>query len=158
MVVLLGFYIASTAAAYAIPLTPGRGGGQKSSTVGCTASQLSLSLCSQTDSGYASLNRDGKLLLISNLKDGIDEYQFPSMEKVQTFTHPIDTNCVLQTRAVSSRNLIVAGGDDGFARVFNRISGQLVSEIRHGCKCISSDWPMGILMTSSSSWSAHTSC
>ncbi len=83
-------------------------------------------------SGYASLNHDGKLLLISNLKDGIDEYQFLSMEKVQTFTHPIDTNCILQTRSLPSRNLIVAGGDNGFARVFNRISGQLVSEIHHG--------------------------
>ena len=83
-------------------------------------------------SGYASLNHDGKLLLVSNLKDGIDEYQFPSMEKVQAFTHPIDTNCILQTRSLPSRNLIVAGGDNGFARVFNRISGQLVSEIHHG--------------------------
>jgi len=83
-------------------------------------------------SGYASLNHDGKLLLVSNLKDGIDEYQFPSMEKVQTFTHPIDTNCILQTRSLSSQNLIVAGGDNGFAHIFNRISSQLVSEIRHG--------------------------
>jgi hypothetical protein len=83
-------------------------------------------------SGYASLNQDGKLLLISNLKDGIDEYQFPSMEKVQTFTHPINTNCILQTRSLPSRNLIIAGGDNGFARVFNRISGQLVSKIHHG--------------------------
>ena len=54
------------------------------------------------------------------------------MEKVQTFAHPIETNCILQTKMLSSCNLIVTGGDDGFARVFNRISGQLVSEIHHG--------------------------
>ncbi|KAH9009205.1 hypothetical protein EDB83DRAFT_2179998, partial [Lactarius deliciosus] len=75
---------------------------------------------------------DGKLLLVSNLKDGIDEYRFPSMEKVQTFTHPIEKNCILQTKVLPLWNLIVAGGDDGFARVFNRISGQLVCEIHHG--------------------------
>jgi len=120
--------------------------------------QPSLSLCSRIDSGYASLNRDSKLLLVSNLKDGVDEYRFPSMEKVQTFTHPIDTNCILQTRALSSWNLIVAGGDDGFARVFNRISGQLVSEIRHGGRFISFNRPTGVPITSASSWSAHTSC
>src|ERR1700744_1749085 len=83
-------------------------------------------------SGYASPGYDNKLLLVSNLKDGFDEYQFPSMEKVQTFAHPIETNCILQTKTLSSCNLIVTGGDDGFARVFNRISGQLVREIHHG--------------------------
>ncbi|KAH9021083.1 WD40-repeat-containing domain protein [Lactarius hengduanensis] len=84
--------------------------------------------------GYATPNHDGKLLLVSNLKDGIDEYRFPSMEKVQTFTHPIEKNCILQTKVLPLWNLIVAGGDDGFARVFNRISGQLVCEIHHGGK------------------------
>ncbi|KAH9010595.1 WD40-repeat-containing domain protein, partial [Lactarius deliciosus] len=80
---------------------------------------------------YATPNHDGKLLLVSNLKDGIDEYRFPSMEKVQTFTHPIEKNCILQTKVLPLWNLIVAGGDDGFARVFNRISGQLVCKIHH---------------------------
>jgi len=79
--------------------------------------------------GYAIPNHNGKLLLVSNLKDGIDEYRFPSMEKVQTFVHPIETNCIIQTRTLPSWNLIVTGGDDGFTRVFNRISGQLISEI-----------------------------
>ncbi|KAH9033063.1 WD40-repeat-containing domain protein [Lactarius pseudohatsudake] len=77
-------------------------------------------------------NHDGKLLLVSNLKGGIDEYQFPSMERVQTFTFPTEINCILQTKSLPQGNLIVIGGDDGFARVFNRISGQLVSEIHHG--------------------------
>ena len=96
-------------------------------------SNLSLLIFSQLlNSGYAGPSHDGKLLLISNLKDGIDEYHFPSMEKVQTFSHPIETNCILHTRMLPSSNLIVTGGDDGFARVFNRISGQLVSEIHHG--------------------------
>ncbi len=73
-------------------------------------------------------------LLVSNLKDGIDEYQFPSLEKVQTFSHPIERNCILQTRTLLAWNLVVIGGDNGFARVFNRISGQLVSEVHHGGK------------------------
>lgn len=87
---------------------------------------------SHIGSGYASLNKDGKFLMVSNLKDGVDEYQFPSLEKVQSFKHPIVTNCILQTKPLPSWNLVVTGGDNGFARVFNRISGQLVAEIRHG--------------------------
>ncbi|KAH9174101.1 WD40-repeat-containing domain protein [Lactarius sanguifluus] len=87
---------------------------------------------SSTNSSYAAPNYDGKLLLVSNLKGGIDEYQFPSMERVQTFTFPIEVNCILQAKSLPQGNLIVVGGDDGFAWVFNRISGQLVSEIHHG--------------------------
>ena len=84
------------------------------------------------NSGYAAPNHDGKYLLVSNLKDGIDEYQFPSLEKVQTFSHPVVHNYILHTRTLPAWNLVVVGGDNGFARVFNRISGQLVSEIHHG--------------------------
>jgi hypothetical protein len=73
-------------------------------------------------------------LLVSNLVNGVDEYKFPSLEKVQTFSHPVEANYILQTRTLPLWNLVVAGGDNGFARVFNRISGQLVSEIHHGGK------------------------
>jgi hypothetical protein len=92
------------------------------------------SLFTPTNSGYAAPNHDGKLLLVSNLINGVDEYKFPSLEKIQTFTHPIEVNCILQTRTLPLYHLIVAGGDSGFVRVFNRISGQLVSEIHHGGK------------------------
>ncbi|KAF8268031.1 WD40-repeat-containing domain protein [Lactarius quietus] len=64
--------------------------------------------------GYVHPSHDGKLVLISNLKDGIDEYQFPTMEKMQTFSHPIETNYILHTRMLPSWNLIVTGGDNGF--------------------------------------------
>jgi hypothetical protein len=40
-----------------------------------------ITLFSRIHSGYTSLNRDNKLLLVSNLRDGIDEYQFPSFGK-----------------------------------------------------------------------------
>lgn len=110
-------------------------------------------------SGYATLNHDGKLLLVSNLKDGIDEYHFPSMEKVQTFSHPIETNCIIQSRSLPSWNLIVTGGDGGFARVFNRISGQLVAEIHHGGKDVLSDYlVMDVHLRCCSSWRAYTGC
>ena len=39
------FPIDSTAAAYVIPLTPGRGGGRKNSTVGCMVSHSSYFRC-----------------------------------------------------------------------------------------------------------------
>ncbi len=112
------------------------------------------------NSGFAAPNHDGKYLLMSNLKDGIDKYQFLSLEKVQTFSHPIECNCILQTRTLPACNLVIVGGDNGFARVFNRISGQLISEIHHGGKHAASSsisWNVhdcGIF----SSWPPHTGC
>jgi len=79
-------------------------------------------------------NHDRKYLLVSNLKDGIDEYQFPSLKKVQTFSYPIERNYILHTRMLPAWNLVIVGSDDGFAQVFNQINGQLVSEIHHGGK------------------------
>lgn len=100
------------------------------------SNSILLNLCQfiLSNSGYAAPNHDGQLLLVSNLINGVDEYKLPSLEKVQTFSHPVEVNCILQTRTLPLSNLIVAGGDSGVARVFNRISGQLVSEIHHGGK------------------------
>jgi hypothetical protein len=98
------------------------------------SNSILLDLCQfiLPNSGYAAPNHDGQLLLVSNLINGVDEYKLPSLEKVQTFSHPVEVNCILETRTLPLSNLIVAGGDSGVARVFNRISGQLVSEIYHG--------------------------
>lgn len=87
------------------------------------------------NSGFATPSDEGEHLFVSNLRDGIDEYRFPGMHKVQTFAQPIENkNRVIHVRKLPSLNLIVTGGDDGFARVFHRANGQLVSKICHGRK------------------------
>ena len=95
---------------------------------------VSIPFSVKENSGFAAPSDDGEHLFVSNLRDGIDEYQFPSMHKVQTFAQPIEKNRIIHVRKLPSHNLIVTGGDDGFARVFHRTNGQLVSEIHHGRK------------------------
>ena len=68
-----------------------------------------------SNGGFVAPNHDGRFLLISNLINGMDNYKFPSLKKIQTFIHPIEVNCILQMRTLLSGNLIVAGGDSGFA-------------------------------------------
>jgi hypothetical protein len=96
---------------------------------------ISIPFSVKENSGFATPSDEGEHLFVSNLRDGIDEYRFPGMQKVQTFAQPIENkNRVIQVRKLPSHNFIVTGGDDGFARVFDRTNGQLVSKIYHGRK------------------------
>ncbi|KAI0258344.1 hypothetical protein BC834DRAFT_835790 [Gloeopeniophorella convolvens] len=77
------------------------------------------------------MSNDCKRVLVTNLLSGIDDYDFPTMERSRTLYHPFKSNHILQTAVLPDVDLVVAGGDNGEARVFNRTSGQLVSSIGH---------------------------
>ncbi len=77
---------------------------------------------------------DGHYIFITNLTDGIDQYRFPSLEKVQSFPHAIEINHPLQISTVILGAWIVCGGDTGFARIFDRRTGQLIQRLEHD-KC-----------------------
>ncbi len=88
-------------------------------------------------SGNAFLcSEDGLYLFVTNLVNGIDQYRFPSLEKVQSFPHVIENNHPLQISTIAKGSLIVCGGDNGFARMFSRRTGQLIQRLEHEkCKC-----------------------
>ncbi|KLO03775.1 hypothetical protein SCHPADRAFT_814296, partial [Schizopora paradoxa] len=77
------------------------------------------------------LCRDGRLLLVSNLRDGVDQYRFPILERVSTFPHPISINVPLQVALADDNQFVVCGGDSGFVRVYGRHSGQLLQTLQH---------------------------
>ncbi|KLO04090.1 WD40 repeat-like protein [Schizopora paradoxa] len=74
---------------------------------------------------------DGAFLFITNLLDGVDQYRFPSMEKVQSFTHPISMNLPLQVATAARGQWVVSGGDSGFVRVYSRRTGQILQVLDH---------------------------
>ncbi|OBZ70602.1 hypothetical protein A0H81_09014, partial [Grifola frondosa] len=83
--------------------------------------------------GHAILSEDETSLIVSNLLDGLDHYSFPSLERVQTFPYPISQNYPMQVVTTGSRSRwIVSGGDDGFARVYDRRNGHLIASLTHG--------------------------
>ncbi|OBZ65962.1 hypothetical protein A0H81_14165 [Grifola frondosa] len=83
--------------------------------------------------GHAILSEDETSLILSNLLDGLDHYSFPSLERVQTFPYPISQNYPMQVVTTGSRSRwIVSGGDDGFARVYDRCNGHLIASLTHG--------------------------
>ncbi|KAG2049755.1 WD40 repeat-like protein [Suillus hirtellus] len=90
----------------------------------------------QSRIGNTALDRN--FLLVSNLKDGVDKYAVPTFQCVQSYTHVILDNIPLQISVASQSGLIVVGGDDemnpynGFARIFDYISGVYRGQLAHG--------------------------
>lgn len=69
---------------------------------------------------------------MSNLKDGVDKYAVPTFQRVQSYTHVILDNVPLQISVARQSGLIVVGGDDGFAQIFDYISGVYRGQLAHG--------------------------
>lgn len=80
--------------------------------------------------GHAIL--DGQSLFISNLINGVDLYAIPNMERHQTFPHAILHNVPLQIAVTHEGQWMVLGGDNGFARVYDRWTGQFLHRLDHG--------------------------
>jgi WD40 repeat protein len=91
---------------------------------------LSLCLLINFISGYARLQL--RTLLVSNLVSGIDQYCLPSLERRHTFSHPVLRNVPLQVAFARGGDWILAGGDDGYARVFDSRTGQFLGRLDHG--------------------------
>ncbi|KAG2742115.1 WD40 repeat-like protein, partial [Suillus brevipes Sb2] len=74
----------------------------------------------------------GNFLLVSDLKDGVDKYAIPALQRVQSYSHVILHNVPLQISVARQAGLIFVGGDDGFARVFDYSSGAYRGQLEHG--------------------------
>ena len=75
------------------------------------------------------------MLWVSNLADGIDQYRFPSLERVRNFHYTVINNHPMQIALCAQ--LVVVGGDDGFARLFD-VTNHGMEKLIHGAgKCTS---------------------
>jgi hypothetical protein len=71
---------------------------------------------------------------VSNLKDGVDKYAIPTLQRVQSYSHVILHNVPLQISVARQAGLIFVGGDDGFARIFDYSSGAHRGQLQHGSR------------------------
>jgi WD40 repeat protein len=70
-------------------------------------------------------------LLVANLHDGVDLYSIPNMQLVKTYSHSNAHNAIFKVSFVD-QSWLVSGGQDGFARLYQSQSGQLVQKLEHG--------------------------
>ncbi|EIW81965.1 WD40 repeat-like protein [Coniophora puteana RWD-64-598 SS2] len=73
----------------------------------------------------------GSFLFVSNLKNGVDKYAIPTLERIESFPHPILRNAIVQLAFAPVADLLIAGGDDGFVRVFDHRTGKFMQRVSH---------------------------
>ena len=82
----------------------------------------------QNYSAYSDLNEN--YLAVMNLHDGVDLYSVPNMQLIKTYSHGNANTAIFKVSFVNKGRL-VSGGRDGFARMYDVRSGQLVQKLEH---------------------------
>ncbi|KAI9571089.1 WD40-repeat-containing domain protein [Boletus coccyginus] len=75
---------------------------------------------------------DGQHLLISNLRDSVDKYTLPTLYHSQSYHHAILVNVPQQLAVTRESGLLIVGGDDGFAQIFDYQTGAFRDKLDHG--------------------------
>ena len=79
-------------------------------------------------SASSDLNED--YLAVMNLHDGVDLYSVPSMQLIKTYSHS-NANISIFKVSFVDKAWLVSGGQDGFARMYDVRSGQLLQKLEH---------------------------
>lgn len=82
-----------------------------------------------TTSGHAAL--EGGNLVVSNLSNGLDHYHFPSLQRIKGITFTIQKNKILEVAIIPEHGWFLSGGDDGYARIYDSRTGQLLRKLQH---------------------------
>ncbi|KAJ3535349.1 hypothetical protein NMY22_g6530 [Coprinellus aureogranulatus] len=109
------------------------------------ASDLQFSISFQVETGavlwhYALPKRIGSAIMLpdsefafTNLMTGVDVFNFPPTQSIQTYTYPISRNVRLQLATIWDGQVLISGSDDGQLRVIHRTAGNAVkSTLPHG--------------------------
>ena len=83
-------------------------------------------------SGHATLSADERMLIVSNLQDGVDTYSMPPVQPLRSFKHAISENVPLQVHSALQGALTLSGSDDGTVRLFEQRTGQVSELLPHG--------------------------
>ncbi|KAI9455841.1 WD40-repeat-containing domain protein [Boletus coccyginus] len=75
---------------------------------------------------------DGHNLLVSNLRNGVDKYTVPTLHRSQSYPHNVLVNVPLQISVARQTGMVLVGGDNGFARIFDYHTGAFLDKLDHG--------------------------
>lgn len=79
-------------------------------------------------SGQSDVN--GSELAVANLHNGVDIYNIPSLNLVKSFSYSIKINALYKV-CITQNGWVVAGGENGAARLFDMRRGEFLKMIQH---------------------------
>ena len=82
----------------------------------------------QNYSAHSDLNEN--YLAVTNLHNGVDLYSVPNMQLIKTYLHGNANTPIFKVSFVN-KGWLVSGGQDGFARMYDVRSAQLVKKLEH---------------------------
>lgn len=92
---------------------------------------LKLSRQIPTRIGCTYFCADSQQVFVSNLENGIDQYDFPHLNRQRTFKHAIVKNYILQIAAAGEGSWLISGGDSRFCCLFDRWNSELIAQLDH---------------------------
>jgi hypothetical protein len=68
-------------------------------------------------------------LAVTNLHDGVDLYRVPNMQLVKTYSYGSEINFIFKVSIIDK--WLLCGGQDGFGRLYNLQSGEMLQKLEH---------------------------
>ena len=93
-------------------------------------------------SGCSTVSFDEKVVVVSNLYDGLDWYKIPDRAFSRSVPIRIAKNVIVPVRFADGDALLIAGGTSGMAKVLDARTAETIQTLDHDCR----SYPMSALI------------
>lgn len=90
-----------------------------------------ISYIHKPHSGHAALSGDERVLVVSNLTNGIDQYRFPSLDYIDTIEHSVSNPCRIAQVAIDGMKVLV-GCEACSAHIYDLTTGMMHAVMKQG--------------------------
>lgn len=90
--------------------------------------------CSVTPSGCSTVSSDEKVIVVSNLYDGLDWYKIPDRTFSRSVPIRIAKNVIIPVQFADGDSLLIAGGTSGMAKVLDARTAETIQTLDHDCR------------------------
>ena len=87
-----------------------------------------------TPSGCSTVSSDEKIVVVSNLYDGLDWYKIPDRAFSRSVPIRIAKNVIIPVRFADEDALLITGGTSGMAKVLDARTAETIQTLDHDCR------------------------
>lgn len=105
--------------------------------VGPLPNYIPLYSRSSISSGCSTVSSDEKVVVVSNLYDGLDWYKIPDRTFSRSVPIRIAKNVIIPVQFVERDTLLITGGTSGMAKVLDARTAETIQTLDHDCRVYS---------------------